>query len=184
MNAPDDVVGRLVLPRSDNFPARGAERALDSTVPGEVSLELRDPVVRVAARNVAVLRAAVPEAAVNEHGDAPAAEDDVRPHLKTVESEWIVDTEAQPPGVKRPTDGPLGLGVAPWVAGHPLGDGRVVRDRVGQGGQLGRPSQLLLAPLASTGAEPGAGMVLLLAAQLEVAVRHALGRLGRRAVVA
>src|SRR3954449_12536487 len=68
---------RLVLPDPHDRPALGREARVRVAVARDVSLDLRPPEVRVVARPRTVLGAAVPEAAVDEHRDLRAGEDDV-----------------------------------------------------------------------------------------------------------
>lgn len=67
-----------MLPGPKHHPTGVCKGSVDGAVPGDVSLELRSPVVRVRLRLVAVDRTAVPEAAVDEHREARPREDNVR----------------------------------------------------------------------------------------------------------
>jgi len=70
-------VGQVVLPQPDDGPACGAEGAFDIVVALSVAAEFGEPVCAVAARLAAVLRATMPEAAVNEDGEALAPKDEI-----------------------------------------------------------------------------------------------------------
>ena len=63
-----------MLPHSDDLPSGIHQRGVDLAVPLHVPAELRDPVVAVRLGHDLVLGAAVPEAAVKEHGDADKAD--------------------------------------------------------------------------------------------------------------
>lgn len=89
-----DGVGGLVLPRADDMPAGGAESAVDAPITRGVAFELRAPIADVATGCIAVLRAAVPEAAINEDGDPPAREDDVRPNRDIRRADGVVHSKA------------------------------------------------------------------------------------------
>jgi len=68
----------LVLPNANDHPACLNQSPVDNEVTLVVSLDLRPPIVGVSARRDEVLRAAMPEAAINENGHARPAEYDVR----------------------------------------------------------------------------------------------------------
>ena len=69
----------LVLPHPHDGPARLAQPAIGVCISGLVRLKLLPPPVLVRARHRAVIRAAVPEASVDEDGDPRPAEDEVGP---------------------------------------------------------------------------------------------------------
>src|ERR1022692_2138402 len=66
-----------MLPEPDHSPAGLAERRVGGSVPLDVPAQLRLPVPGVRRGLVAVLRTAVPEAAVHEDSDLARGEDDV-----------------------------------------------------------------------------------------------------------
>src|ERR1700691_4442196 len=70
----------LVLPEPDHGPARRAERGVGGPVALHIAAQLRFPVPGIGRWLAAVLRAAVPEAPVDEHRDPLGCEHDVRPH--------------------------------------------------------------------------------------------------------
>ena len=67
----------VVLPQPDDGPACGAEGAFDGGVALAVAAKFGEPVCAVAARLAAMLRATMPEAAVNEDGEALAPKDEI-----------------------------------------------------------------------------------------------------------
>jgi hypothetical protein len=68
----------LMLPDANNFPTARRQFGVVSAVATGVAFELRDPVCAVSVRQVPVLWAPVPEAAIDEHSNASAVKDDVR----------------------------------------------------------------------------------------------------------
>ena len=80
LNAIGDVLRVLVFPCTDDGPPLSAQSNIRDRVPGEISLQLRPPVVLVNRRTSVVLRAAMPEAAVDEHGNLGTRKDDVGCH--------------------------------------------------------------------------------------------------------
>jgi len=67
-----------VAPNSKNAPAFGAEEAVCTAVTGGVEGDLALPVIAIALWHAAVPAAAVPEAAIDEDGEAGALEDEIR----------------------------------------------------------------------------------------------------------
>ena len=65
-----DSVIHFVLPHTDDQPSVLCQCVVGTSVTSDVRLELWAPVVDVAAGNRAVVGTAVPEAAVDEHGDS------------------------------------------------------------------------------------------------------------------
>jgi hypothetical protein len=72
-----------MLPNPHDFPTGGFERLVIPSIPGYVAFKLGGPIVGVCPRGHPVDRAAMPEAAVDEHGDALGREDDVGPAADT-----------------------------------------------------------------------------------------------------
>src|SRR5207248_3355560 len=91
----DSRAERLVLPNANDCPALVSERGVVSCVALAVSANLRRPIARVRAWLDAMLRAAVPKAAVDEHRDACSREDDVWSRRRATRSKLEVDTKAQ-----------------------------------------------------------------------------------------
>src|SRR5829696_3259520 len=110
----------LVLPGAEHLPAVTCERAVDSTVSGDVASELRLPVRGVRTWRVAVVRAAVPEAAVDEDGEARAREDHVGSNDSGRSRDWVIDPEAQPTSVELRPQSQFRSCVTPTVAAHAL----------------------------------------------------------------
>lgn len=69
-----------MLPDSDYCPPFGLKHPCVARVAFDVALEFWSPVRRVDSRGGSVSWAAVPEAPVDENGDAPTGEHDVRTH--------------------------------------------------------------------------------------------------------
>lgn len=90
----------LVLPCADDGPAPRFEGYGARAVARAIPLELRDPVRLVPGRDVPVLRAAMPKAAVNEDGEPAPRKDDVRPHVDLADADPVVDAIAQAVRVK------------------------------------------------------------------------------------
>ena len=65
-----------------------------------------------------MLGAAMPEAAVDEHGDPLVDEHNVRAHANTADGYRVVLAEAVAPSVESRADRDLGLGVCALVAAH------------------------------------------------------------------
>src|SRR5690349_11425962 len=83
-----------VLPKSHNLPPRRLKRHGVGDVPTSVAREFGAPVgdIRLWAR--AVLGASVPEAAIDEYGNAAPGEDDVRTWASVCEVEPEIDSVA------------------------------------------------------------------------------------------
>ena len=82
LDAPEGSSGavfQLVFPDAEDGPAFLAEEFFGGAVAGDVALDFFEPVFLVGGGHAAVLRAAVPEAAVDENGEALFGEDEVRP---------------------------------------------------------------------------------------------------------
>src|ERR1700733_15665878 len=71
------LVRRLVLPSAKDPPTRFGQTGVGVAVSSDVALEFCAPVRRVGPRCGAMFRAAVPEAAVDEHSELLADENDV-----------------------------------------------------------------------------------------------------------
>lgn len=110
----------LVLPHAKHGPSEGAEMAVCVTVPLDVARELGTPPRGVRSGRCLVLRASVPEAAVDEDRDLRAGEQDIRP---TSRHAWqgVVDSVPEPQPMKLPTQEQLRLGVAGRLPRHPCG---------------------------------------------------------------
>jgi len=72
-----------VLPHAYRKPARRDELRVSVGVPVPIALELGGPPRLIAPRLVAVLRAAVPKAAIDEYGDSSRAKDQVSAAAQT-----------------------------------------------------------------------------------------------------
>lgn len=138
----------FVLPYADRRPTLGSESRLDLSVSLHVSCELGLPVGAVHPRHVRVLRAAVPEAAVDEDGETRAGEGDVNSYRPPArDSDRIVAAEAEPGAVKGRAESELGPSVPLSVALHDRGRRR-------RGG-MGIPRRVLVRVRATPGGETG-----------------------------
>ena len=68
-----------MLPNPDDLPSRGAQELISFLVPGSISLDLGGPVGLVGLGCNVVLRASMPEAAVQKHCNAGALEHEICP---------------------------------------------------------------------------------------------------------
>ena len=75
---------RLMLPNSDDLPARGGKAFIDKSISSRVALQLRHPIVGVATRQVPMLCTAVPEASIDKNRDLLLREDDIGPDVEPV----------------------------------------------------------------------------------------------------
>jgi hypothetical protein len=73
-----------VLPDAEHGPPARREGRIDPTIAIGIALELWRPVLEVRRRDGPVLRTSVPVAAVDEHRQPTAREDDIRTHAKAV----------------------------------------------------------------------------------------------------
>jgi hypothetical protein len=97
-------LGWNVLPDAEHAPTSLPECIIDACVASDVGLKLGPPVLEIALWHVKVLRAGMPEAAIDEHGEQHWAEHDVwvrpnasgthEPVLSKTKSE-VVETSAQ-----------------------------------------------------------------------------------------
>jgi hypothetical protein len=105
-----------MLPNPEDTPPSPAQAIGLPVVSLLVLLELGQPVSRVRLRECLVLRAAVPEATIDEDSHLRTGEDDVRSHaLHTA-----METEAKTLGMKRRAKGALRGGVLPLHPAHVL----------------------------------------------------------------
>jgi len=109
----------LVFPDADDFPACGRQRGIGDTVTLNVPAQLRIPVPDVDGRLAAMLRAAVPEAAVDEHSDPASGERDIGPDpIPARKVQAIVLAVAVAPAVQSTAQRKLGLGVGAPIGAH------------------------------------------------------------------
>src|SRR5260370_39713565 len=112
-------VDRLVLPEPDYLPAGLTKSGIRGPVPVHVAAQLGFPVPSIRRWLAAVLRTAMPEAAIHEDGDLPGGEHDVWPDpdpVSKVEPVILAIAEAQP--VQRPPQRQLGLRGGAAVGPH------------------------------------------------------------------
>jgi hypothetical protein len=70
-------VGTLMRPDANDTPTRGTQASIGIRVSGAVGLDFVTPKLRVALWPGGVLRATVPEAAIDEDGDSGAGKNDI-----------------------------------------------------------------------------------------------------------
>ena len=118
---PDDELNGLlrgdVLPDAENPPPLGLGHGGRLRVALTILRQLRLPVVGVRDRDRPVLGAPVPEAPVDENGQAPPGEDDVRP-APLIAPRREIDAVPVAARVQKPADRHLGLGVPAPVRPH------------------------------------------------------------------
>ncbi len=108
----------LVLPEPDDIPTCGPKGRVDGAVTLNVASELRLPVVEVDLRLPSVLRASVPEAAIDEHCDSLSLEGDVGANPSAPGFDREVHPEPEPPSVQFAAERELGLGIPARAAPH------------------------------------------------------------------
>lgn len=113
---------KLMLPETQYDPAASFEQRRSLQVACLVSTDLRASVIQVGGRHGEVLRASVPAAAVDEHGDSRSSEEQIRRPAE-VRPRASAHSIAQPSPVHEPAHGQLGFGVAPAVPQHGLSGG-------------------------------------------------------------
>lgn len=117
----DDEFGRLVLPNPNHSPSSLDEQLVGVGVPLPVASDLVGPERRVGLRDRVVFWTAVPETAVDEHGDLCAREHEVRPPVQS-RDRTEVDAISQARSMCGAPDSELGLRVATAVRLHPTPD--------------------------------------------------------------
>ena len=141
---PDDELNGLlrgnVLPDAENPPPLGLGHGGRLRVALTILHQLRLPVVGVRDRDRPVLGAPVPEAPVDENGQAPPGEDDVRP-APLIAPRREIDAVPVAARVQEPADRHLGLGVPAPVRPHRPGG-------AGTAGP-GRPGSPVSGPVAT-----------------------------------
>lgn len=123
-----------MLPAANNDPPVSPKGAIDSRVPCDVSIEFRPPVRAVGPRSGAVRGTTVPEAPVDEHGNALPREDDVWPDKPGRSTDREVLPKPQPKSVKLASHRDLRLGISPPRGSHPARDHRTGRLGIWQRG--------------------------------------------------
>ena len=111
----------LVLPGPNDGPACLCKPLVGVAVTPPVALDFLGPPVAVVARPVAVPWTAVPEAAVDEHGDTQPWEHEVGASAEPWQGRSVNEV-AQTEGVHRPADRELRRGVALGNPRHAGGD--------------------------------------------------------------
>lgn len=115
----------FVLPDSDDSPALGDQDPFILRITLTVGQQLPPPERGVRFGEVGVLIAVVPEAAIDEHCDPGARENEVRPY-PTLRAHAPVDEEATPTTVQLAAHSELGRGVPAAETGH-VSSPRVIR---------------------------------------------------------
>jgi hypothetical protein len=122
-------IGQLVLPESEHRPTSFFKSRRVSDVALTIPLNLRVPIVGVLdGWTLPVLWAAMPEAAIAEHGDPVPREHDVWPdRTGLANADRQVDPESKTSLMKERADGQLEFGIAASYSRHvarPSGRGR------------------------------------------------------------
>lgn len=108
LNALSTGLGVIVLPDADDFPSCCREPLARVPITRLIPCDLAGPVPRIGAGRMApVLSAAVPEAAIDEHGDSCGTEDDVDA-APGAGDDRPVDSESEAPAVQRSPQSNLG----------------------------------------------------------------------------
>ena len=111
--------GRFVLPYANNAPTRVRERTVHLSIAIRVPPKLRLPVVGVGTRNIAVLRAPMPEAPVDEDRYPTTREDHINANqAPRRQAHGVVDPEAEADAVQRRTQRDLRSRVALPIPFH------------------------------------------------------------------
>lgn len=97
----DGIIHFVVLPDPHDGPPGLGERCIDPTVALDVRSELWHPVLEVRLRDVLVVWATVPEAAIDEDGDLPTREDDIGAHSDGPDPQEVVLAEPMAAPVQR-----------------------------------------------------------------------------------
>ena len=125
-----------MFPDPDHQPAGVGQQSVLPAVTRGIGVEFRSPERDVGGGHFAVLRAAVPKAAVDEDNDPGPREGDVGPDESARGPDGKVLAVAQPGGVQGVTQSNLGFGIAAFDRGHvarPRGRGRNVGGHIGPG---------------------------------------------------
>src|SRR4051812_45881562 len=102
-----------MLPEAQDRPASRLESCVGFAITFDVAVEFRLPELAICARLRSVLRASMPEAAVNEHGYPLAREDNVRADWAQVGIDSIVLPETRPGAMQLRSQAQLRFGVRP-----------------------------------------------------------------------
>ena len=129
-----DVIGDacrgLVLPRPNHRPARCAKGVVDAFVASPIASQLRVPVAAIRPRSSAVLGTAMPEAAVDEHGEAGAGKHDVWAHAYRASVDRQVDSVSEAAPMEYGSEEEFRFRVAAAIAAHDCGGCSAARVRV------------------------------------------------------
>lgn len=114
-----------MLPDTNHSPSIGLKGCRMATVASTVLSDLRLPIGAIGRRKGAVLRAAVPEAAIDEHSDLPTWEDEIGSDLSAGEGlNSEIDAVPQTGGMSGAANGALGSGISSPVRAHDATPGR------------------------------------------------------------
>lgn len=119
-----------MLPHPDDGPSSGGKSRGHLTIPLGVPCQLRAPIARVDLRHRPVIRAAVPEASVDEDRHLGSCEGDVDVRSEPVKPNEEVLPEAQSQGVELASEPELSRGVDALVRSTDLARTRARRLRV------------------------------------------------------
>jgi len=115
-NPSGTAIGALfhfMLPDPDHPPAHQSEFSTHPAVAGDVVVDFIVPVLSIGRRSSAVLRAAVPETAINENGDSRLDKDDVG-----LSREFLAEAVSQAPLVQGASQGEFARRVLAFDTAH------------------------------------------------------------------
>jgi hypothetical protein len=141
-NSPRCIHRRLVLPDPYDLPSGSFQLGVVQSVPLDVSTDLGAPIVGIGPRARSVVRASVPEAAINKDGQLLTTEDDVRSAAQGCDRPRV-DPISESATMKLGADSQLGTSVALAISPHSrahCGRRRFGCFRNGDNGSLGSHS--------------------------------------------
>lgn len=112
--------GRSVLKKSDDPPAILNQSRIISSVPLDVARKLGPPVAAIRLRDLSVLGALMPEAAIHEDCDLRASEDHVGPDTPRAEFEQQIFAKSQPKPLELRAQRQLGRRIRAAIRLHRL----------------------------------------------------------------
>jgi hypothetical protein len=118
LNLSSRLLGIFMLPDPKHDPPGLSKRAVHALIAGNVALKLWRPIGAVDPGDIAVIRAAVPEAPIDEDGDPTLGEDDVWSNSDPVCLKEKVGTKPEAACMQLGPELHLGAGVAATVGAH------------------------------------------------------------------
>jgi hypothetical protein len=105
-----------VLPEPKHLPSFSHKDARHATIPFAISRELGDPVLGIGLGHSAVIRASMPEAAVDEHGDPRARKHEIWPDAKLAGDDRKIPSVTVAAAMQCGSQAPLRSGVTTAIA--------------------------------------------------------------------